>query len=541
MTRLQIPFAAIAARGGRPHLAVGPPSGARRHGIETMAPYALTKRRSVRATAVLLAAGLSRRMGGGNKLLIDIGGQPLARRTALACLAAGVRLHVVLGHEAGRVREALAGLPAVFVENPRYAEGRASSVRAGLDSLDDFGDAVLVVLADQPALTAEDIGGLLDAFARSDRRHALVPYYRGARGNPVVFPADVIAGIVASGPDASCRDFLDRNPDRVRRYEAPNDHFISDIDAPDDLRAFAERESFQPERWIEPAENVLPQWLEWRRQGLRAALVTLVGVEGSSPRAIGAQMAVAETGDAVGHISGGCLEGALVVEALAVMRSGENRTVRYGKDSPYIDIVLPCGSGLDVHFDQNAPVAAVERALGKLEARRPAALTFGPACERVYQPRLRLVVAGAGPAVTALARMAQLADMEVEILTPEPGLRAEAARRGLNARELLARRPPEGLKLDPWTAAVTMFHDHGWEAAVLPLFLASECFYLGAVGSRKTHEARKETLLGLGVAPEALARLRAPAGLIQNARRPVELAVSMLAEVMAAAKGSGRS
>lgn len=292
-------------------------------------------------------------------------------------------------------------------------------------------------------------------------------------------------------------------------------------------------------RWIAPAENVLPQLLEWRRLGLRTALVTLVGVEGSSPRPLGAQMAVAETGAAVGHISGGCLEGALVAEAQAAMASGENRLVRYGKGSRYIDIVLPCGGGLDIHFDQDAPGGAIERVLAELEARRPAALDIGPGFRRAYQPRLRLVIAGAGPAVISLAELAGLADIEAEIVTPARGLLQEAARRGLAARELVAGQPFPGLSFDPWTAAVAMFHDHAWESAVLPSFLASDCFYLGAVGSRKADEARRALLARDGVPPEALARLRGPAGLIPNARRPAELAVSILAEVLAAAKDMG--
>lgn len=129
-------------------------------------------------------------------------------------------------------------------------------------------------------------------------------------------------------------------------------------------------------RWIEPSENVLPQLRGWLRQGLRATLVTLVGIEGSSPRRLGAQMAVAEDGNAAGHISGGCLEGALIAEAQVAMRERVNRLTRYGKGSKYIDIVLPCGSAFDIYFDQDPPCSVIERACAELEARRSVALAM---------------------------------------------------------------------------------------------------------------------------------------------------------------------
>ena len=106
----------------------------------------------LKVAAVLLAAGLSRRMGERNKLLIEIGGEPLVRRTARVYLAAGADVHAVLGHDAGQVRAALEGLPVSFVTNAQYEEGQQSSVRAGIDSLRGGDDAILVALADQAAL-----------------------------------------------------------------------------------------------------------------------------------------------------------------------------------------------------------------------------------------------------------------------------------------------------------------------------------------------------------------------------------------------------
>jgi len=194
--------------------------------------------RPSKAAAVLLAAGLSRRMAGRNKLLIEICGEPLVRRTAKVYLAAGADVHVVLGHEADLVREALAGLPLSFVENPQYAEGQPGSVRAGTESLKDGYDAVLIALADQAALTAGDIAGLIHAFAESGGGRILIPYFQGNRGNPVLFPMSLIADMRAQGRNAASRNFIDNNPQLTARYEAPNDRYVTDIDTPDDLVAF---------------------------------------------------------------------------------------------------------------------------------------------------------------------------------------------------------------------------------------------------------------------------------------------------------------
>jgi molybdenum cofactor cytidylyltransferase len=194
----------------------------------------------IKAAAVLLAAGLSRRMGERNKLLIEIEGEPLVRRTAKAYLAAGAEVHAVLGYEAEQVGAALRDLAVAFVLNPDYAQGQPTSVRAGIDSLAGGYAAILVALADQAALTAEDISGLVNAFA-ADGSRILVPYHQGRRGNPVIFPASLIENMRHQGRNAVSRSFIDENPQLVYRYEAPNDHTVIDLDTPDDVTAFKRR------------------------------------------------------------------------------------------------------------------------------------------------------------------------------------------------------------------------------------------------------------------------------------------------------------
>ena len=193
---------------------------------------------AVTVSAVLLAAGQSRRMGAANKLLLDFGGAPVVRRTAERILAAGVtELVAVLGHQGEAVAAALDGLPLRAVVNPDYAAGQMTSVRAGLAALAAPGDAVMVCLADQPLLTAADYRRMADAFADRGDKSILVPVHRGARGNPVVLAAAHLGGIAGRRANLGCRQLIDRNPDLVMTVEVPSDRFIRDIDTAADYRA----------------------------------------------------------------------------------------------------------------------------------------------------------------------------------------------------------------------------------------------------------------------------------------------------------------
>ena len=183
---------------------------------------------------IMLAAGLSRRMGARNKLLLEIDGEPLVRRSAKAYLACSDHVTVVLGHEAERVRAALAGLPVSFVDNLDYAAGQQSSVRAGLARVKPEGGDVLIGLADQPLLRAEDLHGLLAAFADEGGETIVIPYRGADRGNPIVLPLPIALELKRRGEAADCRRYIDEHPELTRRYRAPNANFVTDMDTPED-------------------------------------------------------------------------------------------------------------------------------------------------------------------------------------------------------------------------------------------------------------------------------------------------------------------
>ena len=203
-------------------------------------------------------------------------------------------------------------------------------------------------------------------------------------------------------------------------------------------------------------EDVLPQMQRWQAQGQRTALVTLVGVEGGAPRQAGAQMAVAEDGRYAGYLSGGCLEQAVALEAQAVIAAGQNRLVRYGKGSPYFDIKLPCGSGLDLYFDQRLSAATLDAMIALRAARRPFALRTslptgesaleeiapeapieqsrcdGDVLRRVYAPNLRLLLLGNGPTLAGMASLAAATGIELAIRSPDEATRKELTGCGLS-------------------------------------------------------------------------------------------------------------
>jgi molybdenum cofactor cytidylyltransferase len=146
---------------------------------------------------VLLAAGTSSRFGERNKLLAPLDGKCVVRQAAETLLTSDVDPVVVLGHEADRVRAALADLPVEFVENPDYRDGQATSVRTGVEAVRERADAALFALGDMPFVAPESVGALLAAY-RAGAGDALAAACDGERGNPVLFDArffDDLAGV----------------------------------------------------------------------------------------------------------------------------------------------------------------------------------------------------------------------------------------------------------------------------------------------------------------------------------------------------------
>lgn len=188
--------------------------------------------------AIILAAGLSRRMGARNKLLIEIEGGPMVRRVVETYRAAiDGPVTVVTGHEAARIVQALDGLAVGFVHNPDFAQGQQRSVAVGL-GVPSSATATLIGLADQPALTSHDLRALIAAHERGDPSRITIPHHGTQRGNPIVVPAALRARLLENPDRPGCMRFTRDHPELVQRPQLPAEGFYLDVDTPDALAAF---------------------------------------------------------------------------------------------------------------------------------------------------------------------------------------------------------------------------------------------------------------------------------------------------------------
>ncbi|MBM3521188.1 MAG: hypothetical protein FJX63_10570 [Alphaproteobacteria bacterium] len=194
-----------------------------------------------RIAAVVLAAGQSRRMGA-NKLVADLGGVPLVRRTVAAALSWPVeRVIVVTGHEAQKVRQALEGLDVDFVDNPDHARGLSTSLRRGIAALPGRCDGVLIALGDMPLVEAATVKRLIAAFNPAEQRTICVPVWKGQRGNPVLWGRSHFAALTALDGDTGARGLMAANPEEVVEIEAQGEGVALDADTPEALALLRSR------------------------------------------------------------------------------------------------------------------------------------------------------------------------------------------------------------------------------------------------------------------------------------------------------------
>jgi molybdenum cofactor cytidylyltransferase len=200
--------------------------------------------------AVLLAAGSGSRIGTRPKCLLELGGVPLIRRQLIALSGAGVdEVVVVLGHHAQAIEPAVQTFPVTVVRNPNPDDGQVSSQRVGLAALSGKLDAVIVALADQPLLNAQDITALIGAFKkRTAGTEVVYPLVGDQRGNPVIFSAAVLEQILQGEVNVGCRQWQTTHADQVMPFITDNRRYRVDIDTPEDLLRF-EADTGHTLRW----------------------------------------------------------------------------------------------------------------------------------------------------------------------------------------------------------------------------------------------------------------------------------------------------
>jgi molybdenum cofactor cytidylyltransferase len=197
--------------------------------------------RAPKIGAVVLAAGLSSRMGA-NKLLMDVGGKPMIRHTVEAALAShAAPAIVVTGHAASDVKAALAGLDVAFADNPDFSKGLSTSLKAGLNALPEDCDGAVVLLGDMPGVDAALIDRLIAAFDPAEDRAICMATRHGRRGNPVLWARRFFPEMMAIAGDVGARNLTGTYGELVCEVEAADDGPLTDIDTPDALDAWRKR------------------------------------------------------------------------------------------------------------------------------------------------------------------------------------------------------------------------------------------------------------------------------------------------------------
>jgi xanthine dehydrogenase accessory factor len=268
------------------------------------------------------------------------------------------------------------------------------------------------------------------------------------------------------------------------------------------------------------------------------ALATVVSTWGSSPRPPGSQLAVSERGELAGSVSGGCVEASVVQEALEVLRTGRPRTVEYGVTAGRAwEVGLPCGGRIRVHVEP-APTGELGGMLSSLAARerveRLLDLGGGESFRVVLEPAVRLVIVGAVHLAQPLARMARVAGYDVTVVDPRAAFATEERFPDVTLERGWPSEAVPRLALDARSALVALSHDRRFDDPALEAALRSEAFYVGALGSRKTQAALRERLREAGFAEPDVGRVHGPVGLDLGAVTPAEIAVEILAELVAA-------
>jgi xanthine dehydrogenase accessory factor len=307
--------------------------------------------------------------------------------------------------------------------------------------------------------------------------------------------------------------------------------------------------------------------LEWHRAGKGAALATVVETWGSAPRPAGSQLVISGAGDIMGSVSGGCVEGAVVVEAIEAIADGKPRLLTYGvSDNEAFAVGLACGGTIRVLVDPVADTGLGPDLLHALVQARaagtPAAMvaTLDPqsralttkgtdpavdarlASDRsgmeedgrfiaVHNPPLRLIVVGAVHIAQPLMTIARACGYAPVLIDPRESFGAVARFPG---ETILHDWPDEALASlapDTRTAIVTLTHDPKLDDPAIITALGLPVFYLGCLGSPRTHAKRLDRLRAAGITEAQIARIHAPVGLDIAAKSPAEIAVSIMAQI----------
>ena len=306
--------------------------------------------------------------------------------------------------------------------------------------------------------------------------------------------------------------------------------------------------------------SVLQSAVEWLQSGQSVAIATVVQTWGSAPRPVGSWLSIRADGQVAGSVSGGCVEDDLIrrVQTEILTRNTPEMVVYGVTQQEAARFGLPCGGTLRLLVEPKPELAVLEKLLENISShqitRRSVSLSTGKSTltlggrsdefvcteqemQTTYGPRWRMVIIGAGQLSLYTADFALASDFEVIVIDPR-----EEYAEGLNRTDItFSKGMPDDVLLeigvDSHTAVVALTHDPKLDDMALMEALKSPAFYVGALGSRKNTQKRKERLLEFDVSQEQVEKLHGPVGLYIGALTPPEIAVSILAEVIAVKYG----
>lgn len=311
-------------------------------------------------------------------------------------------------------------------------------------------------------------------------------------------------------------------------------------------------------------EQIPETALAWYLDGRSAALATVVETWGSAPRPVGSQLAISADAELVGSVSGGCVEGAVVAEAIEAMQNGVSRILEYGvTDDDAFSVGLACGGRIKVMVEpvsvgDGIALDLLEGVVAARAARRAVGIEtdttvwtrrlVGPEAHiarfaadkagfegqsfvTLYSPPLRMIVVGGVHIAQPLMAMARLGGYDAVLVDPREAF-ATAAR--FPGERLLHEWPDAALAnegLDARTAIITLTHDPKLDDPAIEMALRTPVFYLGCLGSLRTHAKRVTRLQERGYTMAEIERIDAPIGADIGARSPAEIAISVMAQL----------
>ena len=328
--------------------------------------------------------------------------------------------------------------------------------------------------------------------------------------------------------------------------------------------------------------DVLKAARDWMARDGRVAIATVIDTWGSAPVPIGGQMAIAVDGRFQGSVSGGCIEGEVIVEAEDILGSGKPKTLTFGvADETAWKVGLPCGGQVQVYVERleaaGGGTELLERSVRAQEGRQglvvrtalangaktiyarddgglpddiadrfstaKSQLKDGPEGQvflHALVPPARILVIGATHIGQVLAEVAKLAGYQVEIIDPRTAFASQDRFKDVTIHAEWPQDVLPKIGLDPYTAVVALAHVGHIDDEALKLAVRSNCLYIGALGSSRNHAKRRERLLAAGISEAEIAKIKAPIGLDIGAQTPAEIAISVMAELIKAVRGTKR-